>query len=209
MMSDLGVVILAAGASQRMGRPKLLLPWRDTSILGHLQLQWQKLDAAQIAVVLAGHDLALRQELDRLAWPCANRIVNPAPEQGMIGSIRCAAQWAGWKADLRRWAIVLGDQPHVQLATLREVVALSTAHPGAICQPARGGRARHPVLLPAAFFRQLADWPGQHLKQFLQTNPVMLREIDDAGLDLDIDQPADYERARQLLLETEQTEKSA
>jgi molybdenum cofactor cytidylyltransferase len=209
MMSDLGVVILAAGASQRMGRPKLLLPWRDTSILGHLQRQWQRLDAAQIAVVCAGHDPALRQELDRLAWPEPDRIVNPAPELGMISSIRCAAHWAGWKPDLQRWAVVLGDQPHVRLATLREVVALSTAHPGAICQPARGGRPRHPVLLPAASFRQLADWPGQHLKQFLQTNPVVLCEIDDAGLDLDIDHPADYERARQLFAETEHAKKSA
>jgi molybdenum cofactor cytidylyltransferase len=192
-----------------MGRPKLLLPWRDTSILGHLQLQWQRLDVGQIAVVHAANDRALRSELDRLAWPLENRIVNPAPEHGMIGSIRCAAQWSGWRPDLRRWAIVLGDQPHVRLATLRSVLDLSAAHPGKICQPARGGRPRHPVLLPAAAFRQLPDWPGAHLKEFLQTSDVVLGETDDAGLDLDIDQPADYERARELSSKKEPAEKSA
>jgi molybdenum cofactor cytidylyltransferase len=197
-MSDVGVVILAAGASQRMGQPKLLLPWRDTSILGHLQTQWRNLSVGQIAVVCAAQDPALHCELERLRWPLADRITNPTPEGGMISSIRCAARWPGWRPELRRWAIVLGDQPHVRLTTLRDVLELSAAHPGKICQPARGGRPRHPVLLPAVAFRQLADWPGEHLKQFLQASEVVLRESDDAGLDLDIDHPADYERARQL-----------
>ncbi|HRY59690.1 MAG: NTP transferase domain-containing protein [Verrucomicrobia bacterium] len=42
----LGVVLLAAGRSARMGKPKLLLPWGDTSVLGHLIRQWQSLGAA-------------------------------------------------------------------------------------------------------------------------------------------------------------------
>ena len=46
-----GVVILGAGASTRMGRPKLLLPWGDTSIIGHLLGQWRGLGARPIAVV--------------------------------------------------------------------------------------------------------------------------------------------------------------
>ncbi len=50
-MPPLGVVILGAGASSRMGRPKLLLPWGATTIVGHLLEQWQTLGAAQIAVV--------------------------------------------------------------------------------------------------------------------------------------------------------------
>ena len=37
-----GVVILAAGASSRMGKPKLVLPWGKTSVLGHLIEQWKQ-----------------------------------------------------------------------------------------------------------------------------------------------------------------------
>ena len=48
----IGVVILGAGASSRMGRPKLLLPWRDTTVIGAILRQWRELGAAQIAVVL-------------------------------------------------------------------------------------------------------------------------------------------------------------
>src|ERR1035437_2980619 len=46
-----GVVILAAGRSARMGKPKLLLPWGGTSVLGHLIEEWRALHAKQIDVV--------------------------------------------------------------------------------------------------------------------------------------------------------------
>ncbi len=55
----LGVVILGAGASSRMGQCKLLLPWGNTSVIGHLIRQWQSLTAHQIAVVLAAGDEVL------------------------------------------------------------------------------------------------------------------------------------------------------
>ncbi len=90
-----GVIILAAGRSARMGRPKLLLPWGGTSVLGHLIRQWRALDAKQIAVVCARDDGAMQAELDRLGFAEENRICNPAPERGMFSSIQCAAQWPG------------------------------------------------------------------------------------------------------------------
>src|SRR6185369_245461 len=87
-----GVVILAAGASLRMGQPKMLLPWGETSILGHLLAQWQSLLPEQIAVVCAREDQAIVNELDQLGFPHANRIGNPSPEHGMFRSIQCAAR---------------------------------------------------------------------------------------------------------------------
>ena len=86
-----GVVILAAGSSRRMGRPKLLLEWNGTTILGHLLGQWNKLRAAQIGVVCAADGVAVRQELVRLAFARENFIPNPAPDEGMFSSVRCAA----------------------------------------------------------------------------------------------------------------------
>ncbi len=103
-----GVVILAAGASSRMGRPKLLLPWGETSVLGHLIGQWQVLQARQITVVHAEGDDALDAELDRLAFVAVHRIANPTAERGMFSSIQCAARWRGWNRELTHWAIVLG-----------------------------------------------------------------------------------------------------
>src|SRR5947208_14623032 len=100
---DFGVVILAAGASSRMGKPKLLLPWGGTSVLGHLIGQWKALRAVQIAAVCASGDQAVSAEFDRLDFPRLNRVVNPTPERGVFDSIERAASWVRWTAALARW----------------------------------------------------------------------------------------------------------
>jgi molybdenum cofactor cytidylyltransferase len=197
---SVGVVILAAGRSARMGRPKLLLPWGGTSVLGHLIAQWQALGAKQITAVCAPGDEAIQAEMDRLGFPAQNRIANPAPERGMFSSIQCAAQWPGWQADLTHWAIVLGDQPHLQPQTLRRVLDFSAAQPAQVCQPARRGHGRHPVLLPKPVFCQLAASTAPTLKEFLAARPgeVALCEVDDPGMEVDLDRPEDYEEARKM-----------
>jgi molybdenum cofactor cytidylyltransferase len=192
-----GVIILAAGASSRMGKPKLLLPWEDTSVLGHLIHQWQELRAEQIAAVhaIAGHNLSA--ELDRLGFPAINRIANPQPDRGMFSSIQCAARWNGWTTALTHWAIVLGDQPHLRIETLRTLLDFAAVRTGNICQPSHHSRPCHPVILPKAVFAQLKDSSDATLKQFLRragTEPALC-EMDDAGLDFDMDTPADYEQA--------------
>ena len=197
---SVGAVILAAGRSARMGRPKLLLSWGNTSVLGHLIAQWQALGARQIAVVSAAGDRAVPGELDRLGFARANRITNPTPERGMFSSIQSAAQWPGWQPALTHWAILLGDQPHLQPETLRRVLDFSVAQPAQVCQPARRGHGRHPVLLPKAMFQELAVSSAPTLKAFLaaRTGAIALCEVDDPGLDVDLDRPADYDTALKL-----------
>ena len=195
---DLGAIILAAGRSTRMGRPKLLLPWGQTSVLGHLLEQWHSLGARQVAAVLGAADLGLARELDRLGFSAKNRIVNETPELGMFSSVRCAARWAGWAPPITHWAIVLGDQPHLRRATLQALLALSANHSESVCQPARGGRRRHPVLLPRTVFVELSSSSAVDLKDFLAPYGIKTFESDDPGLDLDIDRPEDYQKALAL-----------
>ena len=194
----LGTVLLAAGRSSRLGQPKLLLPWGRTSVLGHLLEQWRDLGAAQIAVVCAGDTPSLPAELARLGFPEQNRILNPAPERGMFSSIQAAAAWPGWDPRLTHWAIVLGDQPHLRLETLRRLLACAARNPARVCQPAAGGRPRHPVVLPKTLFRQLAVSPAADLKEFLAAQDPATCPVDDPGLDLDIDRLEDYQRALAL-----------
>jgi molybdenum cofactor cytidylyltransferase len=196
----LGVVILAAGRSRRMGRPKLLLPWYASSVLGHLLAQWGALRARQIAVVCAPSDQALQAEVARLNFPSSQLIVNAAPENGMFSSIQTASRWPGWRPELTHWAIVLGDQPHLRQDTLRTVLALCAGNPDKVCQPAYLGRLRHPVLLPKAVFGRMAQADTPDFKSFLAglSGKVLACDVEDPGLDLDIDCPADYEKALEL-----------
>jgi molybdenum cofactor cytidylyltransferase len=191
----IGVIILGAGDSVRMGRPKLLLPWGGTTIIGHLISQWQALGAEQIAVVQRSGDKPLNAELDLLGFSMGDRIENPDSKLGMFSSIQCAANWPGWKKDLDVWAVILGDQPHLKPNTLDALLAFQREHPDSICQPAHGGRARHPVLLPRPAFAELRHSRAETLKDFLQQTSCQLvkHPLDDPGMLLDLDHPEDYE----------------
>jgi molybdenum cofactor cytidylyltransferase len=195
-----GVILLAAGASSRMGRPKLLLPWDQTTILGSQLDRWNQLNAGQIAVVCAATHLSLLAELERLGFPESNRIINPQPERGMFSSIRCAAAWTHWDPGLTHWIISLGDQPHVRSSTLQQLIDQAAAEPDRIWQPAFAGHARHPILVNKQCFRELARTEADTLKAFLQarSREVKLCACEDPGLEIDIDSPADYEKALPL-----------
>jgi len=196
----LAAVILAAGRSSRMGRPKLLLPWGETSVIGHLIQQWQSLKTARLVVVCAEGDRALLAELDRLNFPAASRVLNPAPETGMFGSIQRAGRAPGWSESLTHWGIVLGDQPHLRTDALRGLLHFASTHPRQVSQPSRRGHGRHPVILPRELFSRLDLSTAGSLKEFLQEQKAetSVFEVEDAAFDLDLDHPADYEKARRL-----------
>lgn len=183
-------VILAAGASSRMGQPKLLLPWRDDkTILAHLIQQWKDLEAVQIAVVVEPQS-PLEAHLGKI-----DRIVNPQAESGMFSSVRSAASWEGWNKDaITHFVVALGDQPHLGLGTLKAIVNFAAENADYICQPARNGRPRHPVIMPKAVFLGLPEAKEANLKDFLCARESQRKtfESDDAALDLDIDTPEDY-----------------
>lgn len=194
----LGVLILGAGRSVRMGQPKLLLPWSKATILGHLLSQWQKAGAAQVIVAYAEQDLVMLAEFDRLGVAATDRVANPITERGMFSSIVCAAQSPNWQPALTHFAIVLGDQPHLRLNTLVTLVAFAERHPEQVCQPVRNGRRHHPVILPKHFFLELGCSSFESLKEFLAGRDHAGVDCDDPGLELDIDRPEDYERALAL-----------
>ena len=195
-----GAVILAAGASQRMGKPKLLLPWGNATVLAHLVQQCAALNIRQVAVVCAAGAKPQAEELDRLGFPEANRIFNPAPDRGMFSSIQCAANWPGWNAELTHWLMLLGDQPHLRHATLQALLDFGAKNPDRVCQPMRNGRRKHPVFLPRQVFADLKNTQASDLKVFLVEHATELSgfESDDGGLDLDMDTPEDYEELRRM-----------
>jgi molybdenum cofactor cytidylyltransferase len=194
--SSLGVVILGAGASVRMGQPKLLLPWRDTTVIGGILGQWRELGAAQIVIVMRPNDDRLAVELDRLNFPATDRIENPQPERGMFSSIICAANWNGWQSEISSWAIVLGDQPHLQTEILARLMEFHAQNKNKICQPMSGGRLAHPVILPSSTWKELRIARAATLKDFLKLAavPRVQFEVDDSGVLLDMDTPEDYKR---------------
>lgn len=189
---------MGAGASSRMGQPKLLLPWQQTTVIGHLISQWRKLDAEQIAIIHRPNDELLFEELKQLDFPFQNRIENSQPESGMFSSIVCAARWNGWNEEISHFAIALGDQPHLQLKTLQTLLKFVSQNPQSICQPVSGGKTGHPVILPRDVFDALGNTDEETLKIFLKrfSRRSVQCVVNDAGVTLDMDTPEDYKRVR-------------
>jgi len=191
-----GVVILAAGASTRMGARKLLLPWGEKTILTHLLDQWRSIGAAQIAPVIDPSNQPLRKALAHAGFSPSDWIENPAPQLGMFSSLREASRWTGWLSTLTHWIISLGDQPHIQISTLRLLLDAARENPTRICQPALNGHAAHPIILPASNFRELAQNNVPDLRTYIRSREALrLRvPVKDAGVSGDLDTPEDYAR---------------
>ncbi len=180
--------ILAAGRSTRMGAQKLLFT------IGEATLLERALAAAANypRILVAGSWL-----LDSIApAPNVRVVVNDAPERGMAHSLRLADAAAEAGAAL---AVVLADTPFVDAALVRRVV---TARGDAdVAYPVRDGVPGHPVVFGPRPRRALADVPDGDTLRHLRADARWTRveiPIADHRPFLDVDTPADFQRARAM-----------
>ena len=194
-----GVVILAAGASTRMGTCKLLLPWREKTILTHLLDQWRSVGAAQIAPVIDPSNKPLQKALTHAGLSPSDWIENPSPQLGMFSSLQAASRWRGWLSTLTHWVIALGDQPHIEMSTLHLLLDAARKNPTRICQPSFHGYTAHPVILPANNFRELVQNDIPNLRTYIRTRETFRLRValEDMGVSEDLNTPEDYVRWKQ------------
>lgn len=193
----LPAVILAAGASSRMGQPKALLPIgsRGETFLSRIVATLREAGLRDVAVVL-GHDApSLRPYLDR-ELPDVRAIVNPEPAGGQVSSLLAALTILD-RPGVRALLFSLVDHPLVAPSTVRAVIETYQRTAAPIVRPARSGRHGHPVIFDRRVFDALrrAD-PTHGAKAIIRAyaNEVVDVEVDDEGAFTDIDTPEDYER---------------
>lgn len=188
----LAAIILAAGASQRMGTPKALLRYRGTTFLGAV------LDAAR-AVGVGRQVVVLRADADNILAQVelgdATVLLNPHPESGPIGSLRLglAAIFNHPVDGALVWHV---DRPHVTVATVERLVDRFRQQDGAIVVPRFGSKRGHPVVFGRAAFAELLTVPeALGARAVVRRDPARVVEVavDDAAILEDIDTPEDYE----------------
>ena len=186
-------IILAAGDSSRLGRPKQLLDLGGKPVLQHV------VDAAAAApldeiVVVLGH--AASDVAAAVALPATGCfVVNPDHASGQSTSLRAGLQAAPEAAAA---VILLGDQPGIRPDAIASVIeAWRTGHPRVV-QASYGGTAAHPTLLDRAVWPQVERATGdQGARDVLQANPEWRSLVEVAGMPPDdIDTEEDYERIR-------------
>lgn len=185
---------MAAGASSRMGRPKLLLPWKGDSILGHVWGLLRQLRPVQSILVLAP-DHPFGNELDRLEVASSSRVVNPESRLGMFSSVKAGFAWPGWNSEVSHFLLALGDQPLVSPSDLEALLGASRENPAAILQPLHRGKRGHPVIFPREIGLALPAMNYFSLKEALADFEAMLRFVESCspGTLQDIDTPDDYQ----------------
>ena len=129
--------------------------------------------------------------LAAIAW-------NRDPEGDMAGSVRIGL--AALPADCTGVLIHLADYPLVILSTVKTICRAHTQSPQTIIIPTFQGRQGHPTLFPQAILAELAD--GVTLRDIVRKDPTRVTRlpVNDEGILLDMDTPADYEALRQRIL---------
>lgn len=191
-------IVPAAGASRRMGAPKLLLPFGPAgSVLASYLAALTAAGVERLVVVVAAGDEALAQEARRAG---AELAVNPAPERGMLSSL-----WAGLArlAGEEPTALVLGpaDFPAVRPATVRRLLA-AVAAGARLAVPTVDGVRGHPLVAAGGLAAEIAVLDlAIGLHQLLDRRPGEVREVpvEDPGAVLDVDDEASYRRALELV----------
>jgi len=185
-------VVLAAGAGRRIGGPKALLPIGGTTFVAHVA---RVLDRPGVAGVLAviGHG-ARRVEAEGGLPSGVALVVNPRPDDGMLGSIVAGLEAAAAQgAD----AVLLHpvDHPLVAPATVDRVVAALLAG-AVIAVPSYGGRRGHPGGFARATWTALREAPPDRgARAVLADRPEWLVHVPgDEGCVAGIDTRDDYER---------------
>lgn len=132
-------IILAAGLSRRMGRPKSELAWGNGTLVTHV-VRLTREHMGWVTVLVRSPFLApLQGVVD---------IVNPSPEKGIAESLRLGLEVVLNRHDSLPIAIFLADQPFVQARDTTEVWTALLQHPEAMAaRPKYNGRIGHPVLI--------------------------------------------------------------
>ncbi|MCC6848549.1 MAG: nucleotidyltransferase family protein [Deltaproteobacteria bacterium] len=191
-------IVLAAGGSRRMGRPKQLLPLAGRPLLQHALDAAAASTLAEIVLVLGHEAAAVAAALDLPAR--ARVVVNDAWTAGQSTSLACGVG-AVAAGDGIAAAVMLGDQPGVGCALVDAMVAAFLATDAAAVRPvwrdADGApRPGHPVVLGRALFAEVAELAGDQGARVLFTRrPERVREIAVAGPPpSDVDDQDDYRR---------------
>lgn len=182
-------VVLAAGRSARLGTPKQLLPYRDTTVLGATVDIARSIGFDQLIVTL-GHDAdAVRATV---SLDDVDVVIAEDSATGCSASLRSALRRVDARAD--GIALMLGDQPDLAAATVTRLVIEAGGAPIAVCRYRDG--IGHPFWLGRSVFSELEQLHGDKgVWQLVESGRCSVTQVDvDGAVPLDVDTWDDYER---------------
>jgi CTP:molybdopterin cytidylyltransferase MocA len=190
-----GIVVLAAGASTRMGEPKQLLPFSGRPLLVRAVEAALASSAWPVVVVLGAHAQQIRPLLARFPVLVAE---NPAWAEGMASSLRTGiATLPQFSRSLHGALVALCDQPAFSAGVVDQLVARQRATGRSIVATRYHGRNGAPALFLRGHFPTLTTLTGEEgARALLNAASDEIASVDLPALATDLDTPADYAAAR-------------
>ena len=190
-------LVLAAGGSTRMGRPKQLAELDGRPLLAHVLGALDEAPVDRVVVALGG---AAGEVLDRVELGRAEPMVVEGWAAGMghVLAATLAQAGDGWGAVV----VLLGDQPLVGGRAVARVVEAWRSGAGPVVTATYGGRPGHPKLFDRRLLPHLLRLTGDSgARDLVAAHPAWVHQIEvgDLGSDADVDVEADLDRVGAML----------
>ncbi|GAB3019732.1 nucleotidyltransferase family protein [uncultured Cyclobacterium sp.] len=181
-----GTIILAAGNSSRLGKPKQLIPYNGTSLLQNIVNITLEATNGPVLLVEGAGTYPLRPH------PRLNKVMNNKWESGMGSSIKLGLNTLVSQAQITQVLVLLSDQPFVSIALIKSLILKKSKNPKAIVASFYQDAPGVPAIFDQSVFQQLNSIPDKvGAKKLLLNNPEQLSLVRfDAG-NIDIDSPED------------------
>jgi molybdenum cofactor cytidylyltransferase len=186
-------VVLAAGKSERMGRPKMLLPFGRKTLIETVLAGVLRSRVDDVVVVLGAHREAIEPVVSKFQL---RTVFNPDHGNGMLSSVLRGLGEV--PAAAQAFLVVLGDHPFPPASAIDRLIAARERTGKGIVLPVFRGRRGHPVLIDMRYRDDVTVLdPSVGLRQLLRDHPNDVLEVSvrTPSVLTDIDRPSDYRKA--------------
>ncbi|WP_298552892.1 nucleotidyltransferase family protein [uncultured Algibacter sp.] len=190
---NIAIVILAAGASKRMGSPKQLLKWGNDTLLNHAIKTVLEIDAYEVIVVLGANHKLIEAGVKHRSITILN---NEDWDLGLGKSIACATEYVlKSKPQVEGILITLADQPLIDSHYLNDIMTHFYQDLNQIIATSYDNNKGVPVLFGKVYFQELSNLTGDNgAKQLLKTHESCVKTFKPPVKNVDLDSKEDYEK---------------
>lgn len=191
----IAAVVLAAGESTRMGRPKMVLPWGETTVVGRVVQVLSQSGVEQIVVVTGGAQERVEEALQGFPVRC---VFNPRYTQDeMLLSLRTGL--SALPSQYQAAMVALGDQPQIETYVVQSLLEKFRQSGSAMVIPSYKMRRGHPWILAQGLWETVYALPaGATMRDLIRKHAgqIAYLEVDTPSILRDLDTPEEYRRQR-------------
>ena len=186
----INAIILAAGRSKRMGKPKPLLRFNDTTFLEHIISVLKASDVDGITVVLGAEAETIKKSVDLSG---TNIVINENYLKGQLSSLIAGIEQG--PKETQAILVCLVDNPFVTKEVVDKIIGKFKETNNPIIVPVFNKRRGHPTLFSMSLFNELLNAPqeqGARYVVYSNEEKILELETSESGILISVDTPDDY-----------------